>query len=103
MLIGPVLRTISMWAAEYILLSLTLALAWISLVSLGQACRTTRQTLDLVDPAAFRPWILGHGFHRWQGENQEFASLLGRLETPDRNGSSNRGRPATRHDTLTAR
>ncbi len=76
---GPGLRTVGLWAAEYMLLSLGLGLAWIALVSAGQALRKRREA-SLPGAAQARPWILARGFRRWQNENGEFAGLPGRLD-----------------------
>ena len=79
MLLAPILRTIGPWTAGYVLLSLSLALIWIALVTISHIYQS-RRALHPIRRFAPRPARLAHGFHRWQRENDEFASGLARLE-----------------------
>jgi hypothetical protein len=68
-LMAPVLRTIGLWAAGYVLLSLFLALFWILLVSIGQSY--SRQSQGSRGRVPHRAMILTAGFRRWQADDEE--------------------------------
>jgi len=76
---GPVLHTLGLWTAGYVLLSLSLASIWITLVTIVQRSQRGRAI-----PAAYvapRSATLHFSFEGWQRENnEEFSRHLGRLE-----------------------
>lgn len=91
MLIASVLWMIGLWTAGYVLLSLSLALIWITLVSIGQSYQSSRPW-DRIHHNASRLASLAHNFRRWQPEDDEFLRQLGRLE----DSLSGRGERETR-------
>jgi hypothetical protein len=77
-LLAPVLRTIGFWTVGYVLLSLSLALIWIALVSMGRSySRRAWSATGGTEPLRVR---LGAGFGRWQGENEDVWRELEYLE-----------------------
>jgi hypothetical protein len=74
MLIESGLQAIGLWMAAYLVLSLSLALAWIALVSLAQGCQNPRGFGSKNEP--FRPLSTARSFRRWLRENGDFADRL---------------------------
>jgi hypothetical protein len=94
-LMAPVLRTIGMWTARYVLLSLFLALIWIAVVSIGQSY--SRRALGTSGRTLPRPVILTAGFRHWQGENEDVWRELAHAENRlNASGSGQGATPASR-------
>jgi hypothetical protein len=78
LLTGSALHALGFWTAGYVLLSLSLALIWITLVTVVQH----RQTGQAISASYMPPCsaTLRFSFEGWQRENYEFSRHLGRLE-----------------------
>jgi hypothetical protein len=75
----PALNTIGLWTARCVLLSLSLALIWITLVSVAQRLKSSRQipAIYATPPCSA---TLRFSFDRWQRETGELSFDLGSLE-----------------------
>lgn len=79
MLSGSMLRTIGLWAAGYVLLSLCLAVVWITLVTIGQNYQSSR-ALNPTCQTPIRALSMAFGFHRWLRGDDEFSRQLEHIE-----------------------
>jgi hypothetical protein len=81
MLMPPLLRTVGLWAASYVLFSLFMALLWIGAVSLGRNWQNTRG-LQLVyrDPPGPAGLL---GSYLYLREREEFLPPVDSLAGPD--------------------
>jgi hypothetical protein len=90
-LILPAFCTLGSWIAAYLLLSLSMALVWIALVSIGRLYqRNRRWPTRLTRPRLARLTV---NFHRWHHENGPFSRQLALLQ--DTLASSSSSDPAT--------
>jgi hypothetical protein len=99
-LIEPGLRTIGIWSAGYLLLSLGLGLIWIALVAIAQGCQSRRgwNSGRAIPP---RTATLFFGSRHWrQRDSEAFALRLDQLgdslsaaRCGGRHGEPSRSRP----------
>jgi hypothetical protein len=79
LLTAPVLHTIGLWTARYVLVSLSLTLIWIALVAIAQRFQSGRPIPAIYATPPLSA-TLRFSFDRWEREDGEFSFDLGRLE-----------------------
>jgi hypothetical protein len=77
MLLESIFSAIVFWTAGYVLLSLSLALIWITLVFFAHAWRDHQAARPFAQP--LRPLGSARHFRRWQRANTDFVQLLEHL------------------------